>query len=60
MNSQPDPNFKPNDVDQMIKSFSQPLEPEKKQELMAKLEQEREKFLADKEQEKMPDLGHSR
>jgi len=60
MDSQPDPNFQPNDADQVIKTFGQPLEPAQMENLMTKLEQERDRFLADKEQDKIPDLGQSR
>ncbi len=44
MNSLPDPSFKPDDVDQVIKHFGEPLAPERKNALMAKLEKQRSRF----------------
>lgn len=44
MSALPDPDFKPEDVDQVVKSYGKPVDPERKRALMATLEKERGRF----------------
>ena len=59
MDNLPDPTFKPNDADQVIKLYGKPLAPERKRALMEKLVQQKERFVQqeDKTNDQEQDRG---